>query len=707
MALYGLSFVATDHNAPQNIGLNAIIGVGMYAAIAGAIAVTAGLYTFFVTHPEDLAENARLDYLITLGALATLIYTTGGLESPFAVFWGVVALAAPFFGGWGVFPAAIIAIGVPALAALTGDIKFATAWMPAAVALAPIMFGYLIKPVQNTKSADTAEDRSYSALARELGQVASRSEVVINAIGEGVLAVDGQGVIELINPAAAQLVGWGKSDAVGLNYKSILKLVDSRGNELDSAHDPVAITFASNKATGPGEYTLNTQSDKSILVSVLVSPIGQPGSGAIIVFRNISNERAQEREQAEFISTASHEMRTPVASIEGYLGLALNPQTAQVDDKARDYINKAHAAAQHLGRLFQDLLDVSKAEDGRMQNNPKVVDVSKFMADIVEGLRPKAEQKGLKLVFKPKVGTGDMHERGIGRTLAPVFYTNVDNDHLREVGDNLVENAIKYTPSGEVVIDVNGDDQHVTISIADTGLGIPLEDQPHLFQKFYRVDNTDTREIGGTGLGLYLCRRLVEAMNGRIWVDSTYKKGSTFYVELPRTSSAEANSIIQQVELQADKLAPAAPSEPAPVTPPEPSVMPPDMLVATIASTEEIPALAPPVAPLEPVAQPLPQPQVIAPAVPTQQPAAQVAPAPTQLVTPVAPVPAQPAATSQPQNDYEPVLVEIPDTAVPQSDVPHPIYDFPNVQLSAIEKDPARYIAQTEGRAINIPTRKP
>src|SRR5690606_8034391 len=98
------------------------------------------------------------------------------------------------------------------------------------------------------------------------------------------------------------------------------------------------------------------------------------------------------------------------------------------------------------------------------------------------------------------------------RKLSPVYYTEVDNDHLREVISNLIDNAIKYTPSGDVSVDVTGDTEHVTISISDTGIGIPPEDVSHLFQKFYRVDNTDTREIGGTGLGLYLSRRLVEEM---------------------------------------------------------------------------------------------------------------------------------------------------------------------------------------------------
>lgn len=683
LVLYGLSFALANKFIPAYAGLAAFTDIELYVAIAGAIALIAGIYTFFGTHPEDLAENTRLDYVISLGALTTLIYTTGSIHSPFTLFWGAFALAAPFLGAWGIIPTALIAIGVPGLSVLTGDTKIATAWIPMVIALLPVLAGFILKPAGSTKNADTAEDRSYNALARQLGQVASKSEVVINAIGEGVLAINGQGSIELINPAAIQLVGWGKEDAINLNYKTILKLADSRGSELDSAHDPVAITFATNKPTGPAEYTLITQSDKKILVSIVVSPIGQPGSGAIIVFRNISNERAEERQQAEFISTASHEMRTPVATIEGYLGLALNPNTAQIDDKARDFINKAHQAAQHLGRLFQDLLDVTKAEDGRMLNNPKIVDVSKLMSDIVEGLRPKAEQKGLTLIFKPQIGAGEMHERGVGRVVAPVFYSNVDNDHLREIGDNLVDNAIKYTPAGEVVVDITGTDQNVTISIADSGLGIPREDQAHLFQKFYRVDNSDTRDIGGTGLGLYLCRRLVESMNGRIWVDSTYKKGSTFYVELPRTSSVEANAALQQVEHSVEAAQPPAanpPAAPAAATAPEAtttSVMPPDTLVESIAQVET---------------PTTPTPAVVA-----------ATPAPvTQPTTPVAsPVPANPTS-----DGFEPVLVNIPNDTITEPDMPRPIADFPNVQLSAIEQNPARYIAQTEGRALNIPTRE-
>lgn len=427
---------------------------------------------------------------------------------------------------------------------------------------------------------DAAPNRSYNELATQLSQVAGKSEVVINAIADGMLALDGKGVIQLINPAAGRIIGWNKQDAVGLDYKSVLKLIDSKNQPLDSMNDPIVSGIANNIEVRSDLFSIRTSSDKTLLTSIVVSPIGQPGEGVIVVFRDITNEKKEERQQAEFISTASHEMRTPVASIEGYLGLALNPNTAQIDDKAREFITKAHDAATHLGRLFQDLLDVSKADDGRLNNNPKVVDVVQFIHDIAEGFRDKAAQKNLRLFYKPIPDDDQPYDKKKlqARNLSPVMYTNVDNDHLREIMANLIENAIKYTPSGDVVIDVTGNDTHVTISVADTGIGIPIEDQSHLFQKFYRIDNSDTREIGGTGLGLYLCRRLAEAMNGRIWVESEHKKGSTFYLELPRVGHEDAMRLIEQsvqAETTIQPTSPELPPAPLPEAPPQPQPTPP------------------------------------------------------------------------------------------------------------------------------------
>ncbi len=383
----------------------------------------------------------------------------------------------------------------------------------------------------------------------ELSEVANKSEVVINAIGDGVVAIDNRGVIRLINPAAQTIIGWSEKDALSLNYKSVLKLTNQKDEELDANGDPIQQALNNNQQIRTNNLIATTNSGKKLMVSLVVSPIGESGSGAIIVFHDITKEKAEEREQAEFISTASHEMRTPVASIEGYIGLALNPQTAQIDSRARDFIMKAHASAEHLGRLFQDLLDVSKSEDGRLSNNPKVVNIITFVHDVVQGLKQKANDKGLKLIYKP------MPENATEKFLAPAYYINLDNDHVREIVNNLVENAIKYTLFGDITIDIDSDDEHVVISVKDSGVGIPAEDMPHLFQKFYRVDNKDTRDIGGTGLGLYLSRRLAEAIGGRIWAESVYTKGSTFFIELPRISSQEASQLAEEEAIKTQQEA--------------------------------------------------------------------------------------------------------------------------------------------------------
>lgn len=512
------------------------------AAFAGA-AILIALISYFWTPKKHIFWGILAAYLLLGLTVATLILATDGTNSPFLALGMLVIVFAPVFGGYGLVP---VIFGIAAYATwliINDEGSSASLLTLLLVGGLPLAAGYLLWRNGSHESVGS-QGRAYRQLANELSQVAGQAEVVINAITDGVIALDAQGTIQLINPAAQSIIGWGKQDALALNYKSVLRLVDKDNQELEPSVDPIAQALATNREVLSRDFSLITNSNKKIQISINVSPVGQLGSGVIVVFRDITSEKAEEREQAEFISTASHEMRTPVASIEGYLGLALNPAIARIDDKARDYIVKAQAAAQHLGRLFQDLLDISKAEDGRLTNKPKVIDVVAFTHDIVEGLRPKAEAKGLSLIYKPQP---DDEEPG-NKRINPVYYANVDNDHLREVIANVVDNAIKYTPSGTVVVDVGGNNERVTISVADSGIGIPPEDLGHLFQKFYRVDNSDTREIGGTGLGLYLCRRLTEAMGGRIWAESEYHKGSTFYIEIPRTDHEEAMRIIESVK---------------------------------------------------------------------------------------------------------------------------------------------------------------
>jgi PAS domain S-box-containing protein len=521
-------------------------------------------------------------YLLFAAAVSGLIVTTGGADSPFIALWMLVAIFSGIFGVYGLIPMLIGLGAFVGSAYLHGGLSVELIVVIGFAGLLPLIASFIIWHGRTIRGESDGSDRAYKDLATELSHVASQSEVVINAIGDGVIAVDPQGVIQLINPAAQRIIGWGKQDALALSYVSVLQMTNVKNEPLTAATDPVQQVLNTNQQVRDNNIVIVTKSGKKIMSSVVVSPIGDAGSGAIIVFRDITNEKAEEREQAEFISTASHEMRTPVASIEGYLGLALNPATAQIDDKARDFILKAHESAQHLGRLFQDLLDVSKAEDGRLSNNPKVIDVMAYTHDILQGLQQKATDKGLRLVFKPNPDDG-------GRHMVPVYNVNLDNDHIREVINNLTENAIKYTLVGEVIVDVVGTEDKVVISIKDSGIGIPAEDMPHLFQKFYRVDNVDTRQIGGTGLGLYLCRRLAETIGGRIWAESEYKKGSTFYFEIPRIDNQTA------VRLSEQQAAAAAQATQTPVQPAQPTSFVPPVDTAPLIQPDISPTVPAPV----------------------------------------------------------------------------------------------------------------
>ena len=524
-------FIPTGYQLPIGLSVS-----DLAAGVAGIGSLIVLILCFWLPRKHETGIGIFV-YLLTVAVAAATIITSGGVISPFLVMWIIVAIFAGFFGAiiLGIMGILVI-LQIIATSVQQGiNIQFIIGYL--FFGFLPLIFS-LVLWIRRQKTDDNT-----SNLENRLSAVENKSDVVINAIDDGVLAISKDGNIELINPSAQQIIGWDQGDALGLNWKSVLKLVTSDGKDVEDLENPISQSLSKNQPTHNDKLFLLTSSEKRILVSIVSSPVGTDGEGIIVVFRDITKEKAEEREQAEFISTASHEMRTPVASIEGYLGLALNPATAHIDEKARDFITKAHESAQHLGRLFQDLLDISKVEDGRMKNNPKVINVNEFLKDIFDGLATKASEKQLNYIFMPDI-VGESKEK----SLQPIFYANIDPDHFREVVSNLIENAIKYTPSGEVVVNITGDDKQISVSVKDSGIGIPAEDIPHLFQKFYRVDNSDTREIGGTGLGLYLSRRLAEAMSGNLRVESKYKEGSTFYLEIPRMSSSEAKQRLESTE---------------------------------------------------------------------------------------------------------------------------------------------------------------
>jgi two-component system sensor histidine kinase VicK len=397
------------------------------------------------------------------------------------------------------------------------------------------------------KKSNRAGHRTH--LPAELQNDGAKFKTIINVIGDGVILIDGEGVIQMINPGASTICGWGVDEATGINILAVIKLVNEKGEPVAEADNPLHKIFNSEDSIRGENLFLLTRDNKQLPITMNVSPLldaDKQVTAAVAVLSNVSKERAEEKQRADFISTASHEMRTPVAAIEGYLALALNEKVATIDQRARNYLEKAHSSTEHLGKLFQDLLTSAKAEDGRLTSHPTVIELGEFLEQLTSDLRLVAEKKGLAMEFTAGSSSNTINataDVGGERMLRPLYYVYIDADRLREVITNLFDNAVKYTPDGKVSIGMTGNDQVVQCSVRDTGPGIPAEDLPHLFQKFYRVDNSATRTIGGTGLGLFICRKIIELYNGRIWAESELGKGSSFYINLPRLSTQKATEM--------------------------------------------------------------------------------------------------------------------------------------------------------------------
>ncbi len=491
--------------------------------------------------------------------VALLILQTGGLDSPFYALWLVIIVTSGMFGtvyNLIVLGATLAIFGIAwALNGFTG-VFLAT---HSVQLLASVAAGILAEFVYFRSLS--SQKQVVNALSGQLGEEQLKAQVLMQSMADGVVVVDAGKKIVLINHAAQAMTGWDEKAAQGIDYRLVLKLRDTSDKEITDQNDPFSESWSLNKSAIHNEYMLSTKSaDRKIALSVSISPIYNTQneiSGGIAVFRDISKEKEVERTRNEFVSTASHEMRTPVAAIEGYIALAMNPKVATIDDRAMGYLQKAHDNTQHLGALFRDLLSVTKIDEGIIAKNITPVNLTQMLQDIANDMQFAASKKNLSITFMG--GEADT------KTIVPAYWVRVDAERMREVIMNLIENGMKFTKEGGITLIVTGDDKTVTVKVQDTGIGIPAEDITHLFQKFYRVDNSATRTIGGTGLGLYLCRTLIELFSGRIWVESEFGKGSTFIFELPRTPEPAAQATPVQTQ-PASIPATLTPLQPIPVT---------------------------------------------------------------------------------------------------------------------------------------------
>lgn len=478
-------------------------------------------------------------FMIFTLSVINLIHNTGQLHSLFLALWAVHVLISGMFGLYAIITTGFIITMYFVLIA-TGE---AGRQQLDPISVSVVIVSYAIGVASYLlwrRLYIDQESRKVQQLTGQLKTNKQQAEMLIQSISDGMVVITVDGKIGMMNPAAAKMTQWDTNEAIGLDARLVLKFTSEEDKEIPKGEDPLQKVFNESKPVD-SVYKLTGREGKIIYVSAAISPVVPPGSnsitGAVAVMRDISATRAEERRRADFISTASHEMRTPVAAIEGYLALALNDRVSSIDSKARSYLEKAHSSTQHLGKLFQDLLTSARAEDGRLVSHPVVVEMGTYMEQLTDSLRFAAEKKGL--IMDLVIGSDQSETRG-SKVIKPLYYTHVDPDRMREVITNVFDNAVKYTESGKISIGLTGNNSIVQLYVKDTGPGIPADDVPHLFQKFYRVDNSATRTIGGTGLGLFICRKIIELYSGRIWVESEFGKGSTFYINLPRLTAEKA-----------------------------------------------------------------------------------------------------------------------------------------------------------------------
>lgn len=503
-----------------------------FACLMLAILVVAYYLSFHQLLKHRLARISTVIVSVLSAADIWLVISqTGGLDSPYISIWlfylvglGTIGRVAPLLVGTatsGLYVYSLIATHPQNSQLFTRVVELT--FTISATILAEWLATHSFRPPGGKQAVD---------LSGRLSEEQLKTQALMAAMGEGVIVVNPRRQVQLFNRAAQLLTGWDENSTQNLDYRTVLKLKTNREQEVNDNIDPFMRAWEQKSAVVSNDFVMTTQAGRTVAITMTTSPIYDAAgkiSGGVALFRDISAEKEMERQRDEFISTASHEMRTPIAAIEGYLSLAMNQTTATIDDRAKGYLVKAHDSIGHLGELFKNLLVITKLEDNKLADKIETVNLSQLVQKAVEDMKSAAQNKGLTL----QLTSGDQQIAELNPIL-PVYNVTANPERLREVTMNLIENAIKYTPQGRVTVSITGNEEFVTVSVADSGMGIASEDLPHLFQKFYRVDNSATRTIGGTGLGLYICRTIIELYQGRIWAESRVGQGSTFSFRLPR-----------------------------------------------------------------------------------------------------------------------------------------------------------------------------
>ena len=354
-----------------------------------------------------------------------------------------------------------------------------------------------------------------------LEQESKRLHSILSYMTDGVLATNRRGQIIMINDMAKRQLGVERDDALNQNILELLKIEDEYELRDLITQSPELMIYSQNLN---GEY---------ISLRVRFALIRRESgfiSGLVAVLHDTTEQEKEERERRLFVSNVSHELRTPLTSVKSYLE-ALD-EGALSEPVAPDFIKVSLDETNRMMRMVTDLLHLSRIDNETSHLDVELINFTAFITFILnrfDKMKSQDEEKKYELVRDYPINS---------------VWIEIDTDKMTQVIDNILNNAIKYSPDGgKITVSMKTTDDQMILSISDQGLGIPKEDLPKIFDRFYRVDKARSRAQGGTGLGLAIAKEIVKQHNGFIWAKSEYGKGSTFTIVLPYDKDAVKEEI--------------------------------------------------------------------------------------------------------------------------------------------------------------------
>lgn len=369
-----------------------------------------------------------------------------------------------------------------------------------------------------------AQQKATLNILEDIEEEKTKTSALLASIGEGVIATDIYANVIFINKSAEDLIGWKADEIMGKSLYEFLKIVDEKDKPMPEEERPFHIALELGKpvvSSVQKSYYYTKRNSEKFPVSISVMPVMMNDKllGAINVFRDITNEKQIDKAKTEFVSLASHQLRTPLSAINWYTEMLLAGDAGKITAEQKQYLEEVYKSNKRMVELVNSLLNVSRIDLGTFAITPELCDISKISKSILTELTPLIKAKNMKI------------EEAYDKSLKKI---KVDQKLTRVIFQNLLSNAIKYTAdNGKVSVSIAKNENSVLIKVADTGYGIPKKDQPRIFEKLFRADNIREKETDGTGLGLYVVKSILEQSGGKIKFESQENKGTTFFVTIP------------------------------------------------------------------------------------------------------------------------------------------------------------------------------